>query len=778
MKNIWLLLLLIVLQTAEGLASSRKPDRDTDKPAGTSRDAGRCPGCRVDFSYAEALAGHMPYCKKLLALQAPQASAAADAGAGGGGSGQTAPTSAKCPYCSKPFKKGKKLPDHLARMANYACLQADNADRKDKKRAERKALKAAAREKIARNKQKRRIVESDEENSEDEDKAAPLSDLPSESDSDSNHQLPKRRNRRIGRGVPESSDDEPEASTAVAAAGPALAIEPAADGSNQKREEEVAPGRVSPAPSPLPPVEAPALPVAAAPAQLMHDEEPHAEAEANDAAAEADAGLGAVANKNQASLDAALALLEDRADANNDDESDFVDVNGYEGSPTALHKKQDPEARVASAEKALGAPAASPAAELHGEGEEEAAETQDIRKYARARKAKTQCINCHTRYTVEAEQEVPLCQTCEKAQKQALSTPASAAGRSRRNAPTAGGASAAGGGGGGGSSAGVMADDSSSHEDEDDEDGDYGNDYGARGEDDEEEEEPETAATNFEEEEDGATTAPATKKAPAKPGKIRAALAEATTDREKRYICGYCDYRSKNSNDVAKHENTHTGAKPYKCKFCDYAAASRGSVRTHEKKHTGTNQFNCTECIFIGKTIGALRQHTVKDHAEKADSVALALKCSMCHYVGQEPRDLIRHMLVHTGEKPYKCSQCDYRAKEQGKVSIHERTHTKEKPFKCSFCEFRAKVRSSVKTHEMTHTGDKPHECTLCWHKTTTGQNLTRHMQMHEGARYIKCSMVDKTGGLCSYNCDTGKAIKTHEKDDHINLEEVQRATV
>ena len=49
---------------------------------------------------------------------------------------------------------------------------------------------------------------------------------------------------------------------------------------------------------------------------------------------------------------------------------------------------------------------------------------------------------------------------------------------------------------------------------------------------------------------------------------------------------------------------------------------------------------------------------------------------------------LIRHKLIHSGEKPHKCTQCDYATAQTGYLRDHIKTHSTEKPNQCNWCEF------------------------------------------------------------------------------------------
>jgi len=65
-----------------------------------------------------------------------------------------------------------------------------------------------------------------------------------------------------------------------------------------------------------------------------------------------------------------------------------------------------------------------------------------------------------------------------------------------------------------------------------------------------------------------------------------------------------------------------------------------------------------------------------------------------CNYVTQYSKNVERHMLIHTGERPFVCTQCNSRFNRSDKLKNHQRIHTGDKPFKCSQCKFRVLSRS------------------------------------------------------------------------------------
>ncbi|XP_068211055.1 longitudinals lacking protein, isoforms H/M/V-like isoform X27 [Palaemon carinicauda] len=73
--------------------------------------------------------------------------------------------------------------------------------------------------------------------------------------------------------------------------------------------------------------------------------------------------------------------------------------------------------------------------------------------------------------------------------------------------------------------------------------------------------------------------------------------------------------------------------------------------------------------------------------------------CPYCNYSTPFSQNLKRHMLTHTGEKPYTCPHCSYKSSQKVHIDAHVRTHTGERPFACPHCPHRTKQQSSLRTH-------------------------------------------------------------------------------
>ena len=98
--------------------------------------------------------------------------------------------------------------------------------------------------------------------------------------------------------------------------------------------------------------------------------------------------------------------------------------------------------------------------------------------------------------------------------------------------------------------------------------------------------------------------------------------------------------------------------------------------------------------------------------------------CNQCSFSCDAPSQLKRHMLVHTGEKPFACSQCKYTYNQARDLRTHMLTHSGEKPYHCKQCEFSCTGARDLKRHILTHSQEKPFNCNQCTSSFTTSQHI------------------------------------------------------
>ncbi|XP_045177693.2 gastrula zinc finger protein XlCGF52.1-like [Mercenaria mercenaria] len=161
-------------------------------------------------------------------------------------------------------------------------------------------------------------------------------------------------------------------------------------------------------------------------------------------------------------------------------------------------------------------------------------------------------------------------------------------------------------------------------------------------------------------------------------------------------FCQVCGKTFKLRYDLDRHLNVHKGIRPFPCPECDKSFVCRSSQMRHRKLH-----------------------HLIGD----------IYKCHNCDKTFRAETDLKRHLLTHTGERPWSCGLCSKSFVSKSSLKVHEKSHDDSQKFSCVVCHKMFHIKTDLTRHESTHTGDLRWECAICQKKYSGKSAVKRHIK-------------------------------------------------
>jgi len=95
---------------------------------------------------------------------------------------------------------------------------------------------------------------------------------------------------------------------------------------------------------------------------------------------------------------------------------------------------------------------------------------------------------------------------------------------------------------------------------------------------------------------------------------------------------------------------------------------------------------------------------TNKSGNRKRSSKILPL-CGLCGKKFVCVTTMKRHLVTHTGEKPFSCKVCGKKYTQKGNLRVHERTHRNDRPFECNICHQKFYRKEPMQKHQWRQHG-------------------------------------------------------------------------
>ena len=209
------------------------------------------------------------------------------------------------------------------------------------------------------------------------------------------------------------------------------------------------------------------------------------------------------------------------------------------------------------------------------------------------------------------------------------------------------------------------------------------------------------------------------------------------------YPCTHCEAVFTTKRELVAHSAGHQETNPYFCKApdCGQRFPTEKKLLTHERRSHGAEHC-CTFCGKVCISASQLKKHILSHTGEKP------FKCHICHkHFSQKSHATFHINTVHStgdSEKKFSCPECGKSFSSSGVLKKHKMWHFNERPFQCELCPKSFVQKSHLKVHYAKHTGERPFLCLECGKSFTTKQHLKEHNKLHAGTKpWYQCTKCE-----------------------------------
>ncbi|XP_049881047.1 zinc finger protein 480-like [Pectinophora gossypiella] len=208
---------------------------------------------------------------------------------------------------------------------------------------------------------------------------------------------------------------------------------------------------------------------------------------------------------------------------------------------------------------------------------------------------------------------------------------------------------------------------------------------------------------------------------------------ESLNNYRKKYKQNKVKQKYKHSKQKTKQKVRQKVEKDIQCKICNKVLANLYTYNSHMLRHTGC-RYVCEHCAKKYVTYAELQYHLASSHDIGPHHI-----CKECGFKAPRKFDLVEHIRLHTGERPFACDKCGLTFRRRFVWKKHALYHM-EKTVQCPRCPRKFYQRSEMLAHaNNVHERVYVYACNECDVTYARPATVRRHLiEKHGVAREMQ----------------------------------------
>ena len=228
------------------------------------------------------------------------------------------------------------------------------------------------------------------------------------------------------------------------------------------------------------------------------------------------------------------------------------------------------------------------------------------------------------------------------------------------------------------------------------------------------------------------------------------------------FKCSFCDKKYLKKNSLTCHERSHTGEKRFQCRKCDRRFVTKISLSNHINMEVPCSKISeqnrlakagdiqssskirsiIRKCSQCGESFPSRQSSSCVSCRQFCDNENF--QCSFCGKQFISKLDLIEHVYLHTGQKPYMCSFCNQKFSQKDSLNEHLKFVHKCKVSICSQCDQAFATKSALNIHMRQHKDQSLYKCNQCSKLFVQEHLLNSHLRTHIDQNNYRCPICRK----------------------------------